>query len=85
MRRLPLVCLLALAVLAANVSPASASPGVEFGIQDDAWLVDGPGTFQHRLDLVQGLGVSIVRYTIHWDQVAPTRPTRAIASRPCAA
>lgn len=80
MRRLPLVCLLVIAVLAANVSSASASPGVEFGIQDDAWLVDGPGTFKHRLDLVQGLGVSIVRYTIHWDQVAPTRPTRALAS-----
>ena len=80
MRRLPLLCALVLAALAANVSPASAAPGVQFGIQDDAWLVDGAGTLKHRLDLVQGLGVSIVRYTIHWDQVAPTRPTRALAS-----
>ena len=80
MRRLLFVCALAVAALAANVSPASSAPGVEFGIQDDAWLVDGPGTFAHRLDLLQGMGVSIVRYTIHWDQVAPTRPTRALAS-----
>jgi hypothetical protein len=80
MRRLPLILLLVLAVAAARVGTASSAPGVEFGIQDDAWLLYGPGTFQHRLDLVQGLGVTIVRYTIHWDQVAPTQPTRALAS-----
>jgi hypothetical protein len=29
---------------------------------------------------VQKLGVSIVRYSIHWDQVAPKKPARALAS-----
>jgi hypothetical protein len=72
----------ALALLAASVhiASASAAPNVQFGIQDDAWLVDGPGTLEHRLDVVQSLGVSIVRYSIHWDQVAPRRPARALAS-----
>ena len=59
---------------------ASASRNVQYGIQDDAWLADGPGTLDHRLDVVQKLGVSIVRYSIHWDQVAPTKPARALAS-----
>jgi hypothetical protein len=80
MRRLSLSCLLALLALSVHLASASASPNVQFGLQDDAWLVDGPGTFQHRLDVVQGMGVTLMRYTIHWDQVAPTRPTRALAS-----
>ena len=43
-------------------------------------LDTAPGTLDHRLDVVQKLGVSIVRYSIHWDQVAPTKPARALAS-----
>ena len=39
----------------------SASRGVQYGIQDDAWLLDGPGTFEQRLDQLQQLGVDIVR------------------------
>ena len=42
--------------------------------------MNGPGTLQRRLDLVQSLGVTAVRFTIHWDSVAPTRPARALAS-----
>jgi len=80
MRRLALIGTLALVVVSAHAGTASAAHNVQYGIQDDAWLVDGPGTFQHRLDIVQGLGVSLVRYTIHWDQVAPRQPTRALAS-----
>ena len=53
---------------------------MQFGIQDDAWLADGPGTLDHRLDVVQNLGATIVRYSIHWDQVAPRKPARALAS-----
>jgi glycosyl hydrolase family 1 len=80
MRRLSLSCLVAVLALSLHLAPAFAAPNVQFGIQDDAWLVDGPGTLQHRLDLLQSLGVTLVRYTVHWDQVAPTRPTRALAS-----
>ena len=39
-----------------------------------------PGTLDRRLDFVQSLGVTTVRFGIHWDQVAPTRPARALAS-----
>jgi hypothetical protein len=80
MRRRSVIVALALAVVAAHASTASAAHNVQFGIQDDAWLVDGPGTFQHRLDILQSLGVTLARYTIHWDQVAATRPARALAS-----
>jgi hypothetical protein len=79
-RRLALIGALAVAAVALDVAPASASPRVQYGIQDDAWLQDGPGTLDHRLDFVQALGVTTVRFGIHWDKVAPTRPARALAS-----
>jgi hypothetical protein len=80
MRRIVVIVALGVLAASAQVGGASASRSVQFGIQDDAWLADGPGTLDHRLDILQKLGVSIVRYSIHWDQVAPTRPTRALAS-----
>jgi hypothetical protein len=79
-RRLAQTGALAVAV-AAFLAPVSlASPDVQFGIQDDAWLLNGPGTLQHRLDFLQSLGVTTVRFGIHWDKVAPTRPARALAA-----
>jgi Glycosyl hydrolase family 1 len=80
MRRPVLIAVLAVAAAAAHVASASAAPGIQYGIQDDAWLVDGPGTLERRLDLVESLGVTTVRFGIHWDQIAPTRPARALAS-----
>ena len=67
-------------VAALQVAAASAAPGIRYGIQDDAWLLHGPGTLDRRLDFVQSLGVTTVRFGIHWDQIAPTRPARALAS-----
>src|SRR5439155_11783971 len=64
----------------ALASFASASPGVQFGIQDDAWLIAGPGTLSQRLDQLQALGATTVRFSLHWDQVAPSRPARALAA-----
>ena len=58
-------------------APAGASPSARYGIQDDAWLAYGPGTLADRLDVLDRLGVDVVRYTIRWDQVAKTRPARA--------
>ena len=64
--------------LVGAVAPASgASSGVRFGIQDDAWLVHGPGTLDERLDRLERLGVDLVRFNLHWDrieavQAAPT-------------
>jgi hypothetical protein len=77
-RTLCLVSALALTALAAGLtaSPAAASTGVRYGIQDDAWLQFGPGTVDSKLDLLDKLGVDIVRYTVRWDQVAKRRPAR---------
>src|ERR1043166_3189925 len=80
-RRLAFIVLALLAGAALRVAaPVSAAPGIQYGIQDDAWLLDGPGTLQHRLDIVQSLGVTTARFTIHWDTVAPRRPSRALAA-----
>jgi hypothetical protein len=62
-------------------SPAPASRGVRYGIEDDAWLESGPGTLDQRLATFKGLGVPLVRYTIHWNQVAPERPKHPASPR----
>jgi hypothetical protein len=64
------------ALLACTCGTASASVGAKFGIQDDAWLLYGPGTLDQRLTTLQDLGVHLVRVTLRWDQVAPTRPAQ---------
>jgi hypothetical protein len=55
-------------------APAQASHTAQFGIQDDAWLLYGPGTLQERLTTLQNLGVHVVRFTLRWDQVAAQKP-----------
>jgi hypothetical protein len=67
------IVIVLLALLAA--APAAASPGAGYGIQDDAWLMYGPGTLSERLTTIDGLGTRLVRFTLRWDKVAPTRPT----------
>lgn len=64
-----------LALLALASVPAQASVGAQFGIQDDAWVMYGPGTLDQRLTTLQGLGVHLTRFTLRWDQVARTEPT----------
>jgi hypothetical protein len=54
--------------------PAQASHGAAFGIQDDAWLMYGPGSLPERLTTLENLGVGVVRFTLRWDQVAAQRP-----------
>src|SRR3954466_3427165 len=71
-RGLTLIAAIAACVAAA---PAHASAGARFGIQDDAWLMSGPGTLSQRLAPLGGLGVRLVRFTVRWDQVAATQPT----------
>jgi hypothetical protein len=71
----PIVVVLAtLGLLLVGAAPASASSGAQFGIQDDAWLMYGPGTLDERLTTLDGLGTRLVRFTLRWDQVARTRP-----------
>src|SRR2546425_5665651 len=80
MRRLTLICAATAAAAALFAAAAPASPGVRYGIQDDAWLMYGPGTLSQRLDLLQQLGVDLVRLSIHWNIVAPSEPKRALSA-----
>jgi Cellulase (glycosyl hydrolase family 5) len=74
MRRiLPVIGAVA-AVCAAAPGTAAASPGVAYGLTDDAWLASGPGSVDDRVTTLAGLGVQVVRFTVRWDQVAPTEP-----------
>jgi hypothetical protein len=68
--RLSLLGALALALITPT---ASASSGVRFGIQDDAWLMHGGGTLSERLDRLERLGVDIVRFNLHWDRIEATK------------
>jgi hypothetical protein len=56
---------------------ADASSYIQYGVQDDAWLLGGPGTFEERLDLVRGLGVDVVRVNLRWEVIAAKRPRKA--------
>ena len=62
------------AVALTAASPASASGYIRYGVQDDAWLLNGPGSLEERVAKLDALGVDIVRYTIRWDQVARQKP-----------
>src|SRR6476619_3802749 len=57
-----------------GASPVRASKGIRSGIQDDAWLEFGSGTLNQRLATLKRLGVPLVRFTVHWNVVAPRRP-----------
>jgi hypothetical protein len=67
-----LVVLAVLVLLPAAHSASSSTPA--FGIEDDAWLMYGPGTLSGRLTTLDSLGTRLVRFTLRWDQVAPSRP-----------
>jgi hypothetical protein len=59
----------AAAVLTLSAAPADASRYVRYGLQDDAWLAYGPGTLDERFDTLDGMGVKLVRYTLHWNEI----------------
>ncbi len=66
----------ALFAVAACVAASSvqASNGIRYGIQDDAWLEFGPGKLNQRLATFKRLGVPLVRFTLHWNEIALRRP-----------
>ena len=75
---LALVAMLATALASASLTappPAAAAPGIEYGLTDDAWIQDGPGSLDSRLAKLQAIGVRIVRFSLHWDAIAANRPT----------
>ncbi len=55
---------------------------IQYGIQDDAWLLAGPdpNALPARIALMKKLGVGIVRYNLQWSTIAAQRPT--LASNP---
>ena len=65
---------LALVVRSHSPAVASAATGIAYGLTDDAWLANGPGTVEDRVTTLDGLGVQVVRFTLRWDQIAPTEP-----------
>jgi hypothetical protein len=71
--RVTLVAVLSCCLVGAVAPSARAAPGVQFGIQDDAWLAHGSGTLDERLDRLEELGVEIVRFNLRWNQIEPTR------------
>ena len=75
-----LVVLFAVAACVA-ASSVEASRGVRYGIQDDAWLEFGPGTLDQRLATFERLGVPLVRFTLHWNEIALRRPADPASPR----
>ena len=69
------VGVLSLALLAPG--GASASSHIQYGVQDDAWLLYGPEPPAQRIQILQRLGVDVVRLTLRWDTVAESAPTDA--------
>jgi hypothetical protein len=57
---------------AVTTSSARAASDVRFGIQDDAWLENGPGKISDRVRAIKQLGLSVVRVTLHWDDTEPS-------------
>ena len=69
------VATLVFAVLALlPIAHAAASTSAAYGIQDDAWLMYGPGTLPQRLATLDALGAHLVRFTLRWDKLAPAPP-----------
>ncbi len=68
--RFPLACVVACCLgLLTWPGAGSASTGIRYGIQDDAWLLHGPGELSERLDRLEQLGPDLVRYNLRWDAV----------------
>jgi hypothetical protein len=74
--RIQLAAIFALLCAALLVpSGASASTRIQYGVQDDAWLLYGPpASPAQRVQTLQRLGVDLVRLTLRWDTVATKSP-----------
>ena len=70
MRRLVLTALLLAAV---SVESAHATPAVKSGIQDDNYILNGPGKLGKRLDTIDRLGADVVRFTLEWNKIEPAK------------
>ena len=73
MKRLALILVLLAALSGLLGRQAQAASGVRFGIQDDGWIIYGPGKLGQRLDRIDALGVDVVRFTLRWDEIERAR------------
>jgi hypothetical protein len=67
--RYALIFAAAVAAMLGSAAPADASRFVRYGLQDDAWIAYGPGTLDERLDTLDRMGVTLVRYTLEWNRI----------------
>jgi hypothetical protein len=72
----PTLLLAILVGVLASSGAASASPYAQFGVQDDAWLLHGPGTLESRIAELDSVGVDIVRFTLDWSEIEQQRGKR---------
>ena len=75
-----LILAVVLAALLGLAQPADASRYVRYGLQDDAWLVYGPGTLDERIAELDRIGVELVRFTVNWHEVEKVRGKRSWGS-----
>jgi hypothetical protein len=61
--------LIGLVLAALWAEAAQATPAVKYGIQDDNYILNGPGKLAKRLDTIDKLGVDVVRFTLRWDEI----------------
>ena len=69
--RIVVAVLTSLCVLGFAAERADAAKGVQFGIQDDAWLEFGPGRLSDRVAKIDALGLDVVRVTLNWHRAEP--------------
>ena len=72
MRILGIICACACAC-GIFAGSAQGAAGVQFGIQDDAWLEFGPGRISDRTAKLDRLGIDVVRVTLNWHRAEPTQ------------
>src|SRR5918994_1392605 len=73
MGRLLLVVCLAGVCAITLIGSAPATPGIQIGVGDDAWLEFGPGTLPQRATRLRELGVQVARVTFDWRRIEPTQ------------
>src|SRR5947209_5329806 len=77
-RRLPVMLIALLAVLAALPTYASARKTQLSVIQDDARVIaSGPDVRNATLDEMRGLGADVVKISISWRALAASKPSNA--------
>lgn len=70
--RFLVVTFLSACALGVGAEQAHGASGVQFGIQDDAWLEFGPGTISQRAAKLDRLGLDVVRVTLNWHLAEPS-------------